>query len=489
MPLLLSMNGFENQVQAILFTLAQAYVGGVGTELSDIDDPLGGGFTYWVTFKPPNPGDRPMTPVEVFLDQVCNQTPNSYIVIYGEYPAFPIPATKFFSGGPLNQFGGLTAGPVNAADGNEYIYVFVDVSDCSGRHYHVYGKLGGSTDQEIIEPLASILCHELSHAYHLSNRDAKIGSFAEYEAQAIDDENLIRVQVGVGPRNPNNTGGGCGFSGKVRTFWQDACFVVTAAYGTDQDPAIRDLRSLRDDILRPTQVGGAIFEEFFEEYRAFSPRIAEDMAFHPALRSAIRTLMVDPLLDYLRLARDLCAASPQRDGNSRGREADLIQTGLERLNGMTAGGGASVEDEASDALAAIEALARELNGPTAISKASAGTPPTGEDVSCAEAAEYVGAVMLLGRRSYPMTQWALLGPLLSYWRALVAASRNEPTQMTADAERWVGEFPVLGAIVAVMEEVIDDDLSALARSAIANERVRTRVREHLLAATDRQDGG
>src|ERR1051326_5809561 len=90
----------------------------------------------------------------------------------------------------------------------------------------------------------------------------------------------------------------------------------------------------------------------------------------------------------------------------------------------------------------------------------------------------------------PMTRWALLDPLVSYWNALHAAARGEPTHMADAAQQWVGDFPLIGSLHELTEEVIDRDLTALASTTIANPSVRSHVREHLLKGpASLQDGG
>lgn len=65
------------------------------------------------------------------------------------------------------------------------------------------------------------------------------------------------------------------------------CFIATAAYGTPMAQEIDTLRAVRDTYLLDTVLGTA----FVDTYYRLSPPIADKVAAHPALASAVRMLL------------------------------------------------------------------------------------------------------------------------------------------------------------------------------------------------------
>ena len=62
------------------------------------------------------------------------------------------------------------------------------------------------------------------------------------------------------------------------------------------------LRDFRDEILRKTRSGAAIYDRFYDQYYRVSPAIADLMRRDQDLRDVFRWSLVTPLLSYFRLA-------------------------------------------------------------------------------------------------------------------------------------------------------------------------------------------
>jgi len=83
-----------------------------------------------------------------------------------------------------------------------------------------------------------------------------------------------------------------------------ACFVATAAYGTDTAKGIDILREFRDEVLLPSSLG-ARFVSFYYE---MSLPIASFISQNEVLRTAVRVVFVDQIVAVLDLSHDLWLA-------------------------------------------------------------------------------------------------------------------------------------------------------------------------------------
>ena len=79
----------------------------------------------------------------------------------------------------------------------------------------------------------------------------------------------------------------------------DWCFIATAAYGTASAEEIDILRQFRDECLLSSRIGTA----FVDLYYAASPPAARFIYEHEALRTAVRTTIVDPVVALVDLSR------------------------------------------------------------------------------------------------------------------------------------------------------------------------------------------
>ena len=73
------------------------------------------------------------------------------------------------------------------------------------------------------------------------------------------------------------------------------CFIATAACGSPYAPEVDLLRGFRDQVLAPSAPGRA----FIRLYERFSPPLANWIAGKPAMRTAVRKLLIRPLARIL----------------------------------------------------------------------------------------------------------------------------------------------------------------------------------------------
>jgi hypothetical protein len=78
------------------------------------------------------------------------------------------------------------------------------------------------------------------------------------------------------------------------------CLVATATMGTDEHPDVVFLRALRDERLRATPRGARIADLLDRVYYSFSPAVARYLNTHPRARTAVRVLVIRPLVAVLR---------------------------------------------------------------------------------------------------------------------------------------------------------------------------------------------
>lgn len=94
-------------------------------------------------------------------------------------------------------------------------------------------------------------------------------------------------------------------------FWdnfRDACFIATAAYGTETASQLDVLRDFRDQVLLENTLGS----RFVEAYYKVSPPVAAFIAKNDFLRAVVREVIIDPVVNLLQRSQELWRAQPDR---------------------------------------------------------------------------------------------------------------------------------------------------------------------------------
>ena len=92
-------------------------------------------------------------------------------------------------------------------------------------------------------------------------------------------------------------------------FWEglrDACFIATAAYGTETASQLDILRDFRDQVLLENALGS----RFVAAYYRVSPPVADFIAKSDFLRAVVREVLIDPVVNLLQWSQDLWRAQP-----------------------------------------------------------------------------------------------------------------------------------------------------------------------------------
>ena len=82
------------------------------------------------------------------------------------------------------------------------------------------------------------------------------------------------------------------------------CFIATAAYGTETAAELNVLRDFRDQVLLKNPLGS----RFVEAYYKVSPPIADFIAGNGFLRTVVRELLIDPVVNLLQWSQGLWRA-------------------------------------------------------------------------------------------------------------------------------------------------------------------------------------
>jgi len=79
------------------------------------------------------------------------------------------------------------------------------------------------------------------------------------------------------------------------------CFIATAAYGTPTAEKIDVLREFRDDVLLKNTVGSRLVDFYYRT----SPTIADFISKHDVVRTLVRELVVDPIVQVVEATGDI----------------------------------------------------------------------------------------------------------------------------------------------------------------------------------------
>lgn len=195
---------------------------------------------------------------------------------------------------------GSTQFSYSALDGGlTSIDVVVEPTDNNGNRYYCYDI----DETKIRLPLDVIIAHELRHAEEAIDGETYIGVTDDdlRERQALVAENHYRRSRGL-PERWGHEGGNDLRRQNGEVSGGD-CFIATAAYGSELEDDVQELRSFRDDVLLHTRVGAEFFEEYFRHYYRLSPVIVQMMHADPEVKELVRWSLVAPIVEFLRLAK------------------------------------------------------------------------------------------------------------------------------------------------------------------------------------------
>lgn len=369
--------GFGNSDQ--VFADFTSLTGGSG-DLGEVNVP---GFTDIVRLTYTSPGaDAVSQRIKALIDSAGD------IVVSGVPSSFVLP-----DGNAVTAVAGETFTDTTST-GETVVRVAYDVGLCNGSGYWVDGQSGSHVDF----PRAIILYHELSHAWHIVNGTVAATSAAEEQA-AETDENVARSAKGEALRLTTSHSGGCGSPGSSSGDWQIDCFVVTAAMGADAQRSVDALRLVRDLAVRVLPVGYTLFEDLYREYYSYSPGIARRLWLDPALRDAYREAVVEPLLSVYAVLLRALRAWP---------DVDVVDTALADALATTVGAGPP-----RDRLAAQIVDVVLDRGPRE---------------------NLVGAGLVDDR--LPLTQWAIVRPVRTYWRLRLGGRTPDPAVLRERIVAW-----------------------------------------------------
>jgi len=308
--------------------------------------------------------------------------------------------------------------------------VLYDTSDNNGSGYCLARQgTGGTLDLRL--PLSVMLYHELSHALRIVTAallalTAACNPASPEENAAITDENDMRTQLAtllgdpVVLRDPNiHCGTSCGGGGSGGS----CCIVASVSSGSPLSTEVQELRALREQFLRRSEVGFAFFDDLHHRYYGFSPQVVSAMATDLDLRAVTLDGFVRPLIRMLQLIRD--HALDGVDAEELGRRF------CQRLDAAEVPSALHVMDQMADVL-------------------SAGGGGLGESGDVPDqAAQRADVATLLAGRALPdpYIRWGLVEPVQAYHGLLQAWRDGEPAQalgarVIGFVDSWGGRLPI-----------------------------------------------
>lgn len=315
-----------------------------------------------------------------------------------------------------------SGGPGSTLNGTASCLVIYDTSDDNGNGYCLARQgTGGTLDLRL--PLSVMAYHELSHAFRIVGTGllaltAACNPASPEENAAITDENDMRTQLAtllgdpVVLRDPNiHCGDSCGGGGG------SCCIVASVSSGSPLSAEVAELRALRDQFLRKSEVGFAFFDALHYAYYGFSPQVVTTMATDLELRSTALRGFVRPLIRMLRLIRDYTLDGvPEAELGCR-----LVAQAIE-------------SDEAGASLDVADRVAA-LTGPP-------GVPGLSDGESA------VAALLASKALPDPHVRWALIEPVVAYHELMRSARVGGSTpdavgrRLAAFVDDWAGRLPI-----------------------------------------------
>jgi hypothetical protein len=351
------------------------------------------------------------------IDDIVNSSFTELISVAG------VDSSAYIGGSPITSYGGVTFPPSPSGE----ILIVYDIGMCNANGYYGFDMAGIQIDI----PGYVVLFHELAHGFQLG----MFGSSTEYEA--ITDENGLRFEDGLPLRDPSNHFGGCGSIGGGGR--PPDCFIATAATAHFRGDDFRNLKWIRDFVLRGDPLSRAWFDSLFAEYDQYSARISVAMREDASLRQNIYLIAVGPLLHFYSLVRDWLMSRANRDCASPNSHDYGIAPSLAKF-ATECRSARYREFDIRNAAGLMHALLNEMNA------AQPNAPSTSELEEPERAMAYVRDVILSTRRPLPMTQWAIVEPLVALWSLASEALPGFASTMAVQTmdrflEDWLRRIP------------------------------------------------
>lgn len=274
----------------------------------------------------------------------------------------------------------------------------------------------------------------------VSHPDCYGHEFSLFESQHADKTATVCLEprtAGGGPTRPDEPiipGG-------------RECCIGSATAETSQSAENMRLNMLRDRVLRPTEIGGALLDAIDRDFYRFSPRIASDLAEDEKLRGEMLRIVIRPLLAWYGLVEAL-ALEP-----GEGRQAERADAVLATCHA----------DTAPMARATAASLDTVLRGDP--------LPPN--------APEPFGYLALKAQETVtlPFATWAIFAPVVRAW---TCAATGE--DIIENAAAWLGEVPLDQLRPPASGDRLDAELALLAQGAFSSPAVRCKIGKRLARA-------
>lgn len=163
-----------------------------------------------------------------------------------------------------------------------------DQTYCNGDGYHVFNAAGEPIEQESY----LTVFHELSHAYHNAMGSSPT-DLAASEALAITETNILRSELGLELRDPNNHNGGCG-PGPSKPWWEKYLVDMIESVGvfleSEAAPSGMPKLEVVEDALRSELAGN-------------SQMLGSGTGGSPALRQGFELPLLHGLASFYRTVR------------------------------------------------------------------------------------------------------------------------------------------------------------------------------------------
>jgi hypothetical protein len=245
----------------------------------------------WVQLKYDAPRKTGYAQTAVF--NAVNGTPNDPILIRAVESNFILPS----DGTTAAYHGGVTIFP-SQRNSNDPMIIYYDAYDCSGLHHWAKGL----NQAQIGFPPWIALFHELIHATRFA--DGFDQTTPNEEPFTIGEENKLRAQYSLPLRDPaGHDFGGCDFKDPAASSTKNSyCFLTTAAYDSFSHDRLTRAKLLMNKYLTESPPVIRLFVlDLIAEYNRFSPTIANLMHQDERLKNTVKSLVVEPLLDYYTL--------------------------------------------------------------------------------------------------------------------------------------------------------------------------------------------